>query len=129
MLSKELSKPFWLALLMSGSSFQRTSAVFSEVNEITPEDAGRRVQIMGFVVDFQDESVFILSDDTGQIIVICQELPTLQSFIRVFGSIAVTNEGQPMIRAEIIQDLSGLDKKLFRDAFKLLQTTFSGRKV
>lgn len=114
---------------MSGPSFQRTPAVFSEINDITPEDAGRRVQIMGFVVDFQDESVFILSDDTGRITVICQELPTLQSFIRVFGSIAVANEGQPMIRAEIIQDLTGLDKKLFRDALKLLQTTSSGRKV
>ncbi len=114
---------------MSTVSFQRTPAVFSEINDITAEDAGRRVQIMGFVLDFQDESVFILGDDTGQITVISQELPTLQSFIRVFGSIAVTNEGQPMIRAEIIQDLTGFDKKLFRAALKIMQTATSGRKV
>jgi len=114
---------------MSGPSFQRTPAVFSEISSITPEDAGHRVQIMGFVVDFQDESVFLLSDDTGRITIICQELPTLQSFVRVFGSIALTSDGQPMIRAEIIQDLSGLDKKLFRDALELMQNTSSGRKV
>jgi hypothetical protein len=107
---------------MSSDPFVRTPAVFTDIGQITSEYAGRRVRIMGFVVDHQDQAGFILSDETGRISVLSEEtIPQLQSFIRVFGSVAVSGEGQPLLRAEIIQDLTALDKQLYSKTRKIIE--------
>ena len=114
---------------MSGGPFHRSPAVFTEIGAITPEDAGRSIRVMGFIVDLQNKSGFIISDDTGRITVLAENSPPLQSFIRVFGSIALSPEGQRIIRAELVQGLAKLDKHLFKRAIKLVQATASGRKI
>ncbi len=107
---------------MSSDPFIRTPAVFTDIGQITSEYAGRRVRIMGFVVDHQDQAGFILSDETGRISVLSEEpIPQLQSFVRVFGSVAVSGEGQPILRAEIIQDLTALDKQLYSKTRKIIR--------
>ena len=112
---------------MSTDPFIRTPAVYSDIGEIISETAGRRVRIMGFVVDIQDQSGFTISDDTGRISVVTEQPPKLQSFVRVFGTIAVSQEGQPLLRAEIIQDLAKLDKQLFKRVLKIVQAAPRGR--
>jgi len=112
---------------MSTDPFIRTPAAYTEIGKITSDSAGRRVRIMGFVVDVQNETVFILSDDTGRISVVTEQLPSLQSFVRAFGTITVSQEGQPLLRAEIIQDLTALDKQLFKRVLKIVQAAPSGR--
>jgi hypothetical protein len=81
---------------------------------------------MGYVVD-QDSSGFILSDDTGRIRIVTEQPPVLESFVRVFGSLATSEDGQPLIRAEIIQDLATLDKQLYIKAQKISDASASGR--
>lgn len=112
---------------MSGTPFERTAAVFTEVGAISPEDAGRRVRVMGYVVDTQSQTGFVLGDDTGSIVVAADTSPKLQAFVRVIGSVAVSSDGRPTIRAEAVQDLAGLDKQLFKRAMKLVQAAPSGR--
>ncbi len=112
---------------MSADPFIRTPAVYTDIGRISSESAGQRVRVMGFVVDIQDQTGFTLSDDTGRISVVTEQPPKLQSFVRAFGTIAVSQEGQPLIRAEIIQDLSALDKQLFRRVLKIVQTAPRGR--
>lgn len=112
---------------MSGGPFTRTPAVSTDIGEITPELTGRRVRVMGFVVDLQDDTAFTLSDDTGRISVIAENLPSLQTFVRVFGSVAVSPDGQPLIRAEVIQDLTNLDRQLYKRATKIIAAVPSGR--
>lgn len=112
---------------MSVDSFARDPSVYTHIGTISPDYVGRRVRIMGFIVDHQDQSGFILSDDTGQILVITDKLPPLQSFVRVFGSIAVSGDGNPLLRAEIIQDLAALDKQLFKRVLKIVHPSPSGR--
>ena len=112
---------------MSTDPFIRTPAVYSDIGEITSETAGRRVRIMGFVVDIQDQSGFTLSDDTGRISVVTESPPKLESFVRAFGTISVSQDGQPLLRAEIIQDLATLDKQLFKRVLKIVQTAPGGR--
>ncbi|MFX1564689.1 MAG: hypothetical protein ACFFCH_01735 [Promethearchaeota archaeon] len=112
---------------MSTDPFIRTPAAYIDIGGITSESAGQRVRVLGFVVDVQDQSGFTISDDTGRIVVATEQVPKLQSFIRVFGTIAVSQEGQPMLRAEIIQDLAALDKQLFKRVLKIVQTAPSGR--
>lgn len=112
---------------MSADTFVRTPAIFTDIGTITSEYAGRRFRIMGFVVDRREQSEFTISDDTGRITVITDQPPTLQSFVRVFGSIAVSEEGQPLFRAEIIQDMTALDKQLYIEAKKIFDAALSGR--
>ena len=114
---------------MSGPPFTRSVAVFTEIGAITADDAGRRVRVIGYVVDHQEPSFFILSDDTGRIAITFEQPPNLEAFIRVLGSVAISSDGQPMIRAEIIQDLKGIDIKLFKHAMKLFSVKASGRKA
>lgn len=112
---------------MSTDPFVRTPAVYSDIAKLTSESAGRRVRVMGFVVDILDQTGFTLSDDTGRISVATEQPPKLQSFVRVFGTIAVSPEGQPLLRAEIIQDVAALDKQLFKRVLKIVQAAPSGR--
>jgi len=111
---------------MSADLFVRTPATFTNIGAITADSTGRRVRIMGYVVD-QDASGFILSDDSGRIRVITEQPPTVESFVRVFGSLATSEDGQPLVRAEIIQDLATLDKQLYIKAQKISDATTSGR--
>jgi len=82
---------------------------------------------MGYVVDAQSQTGFVLGDDTGSIVVAADTSPKLQAFVRVIGSVAVSSEGRPTIRAEAVQDLAGLDKQLFKRAMKLVHAAPSGR--
>ncbi|MFW9935506.1 MAG: hypothetical protein ACFFDU_08420 [Candidatus Thorarchaeota archaeon] len=112
---------------MSTDLFIRTPAVYTNIGKIISESAGQRVRVLGFVVDVHDESGFTISDDTGRITVATDQVPQLQSFIRVFGTVTVSQEGHPMLRAEIIQDLAALDKQLFKRVLKIVQAAPSGR--
>jgi RecJ-like exonuclease len=112
---------------MSTDPFIRTPAVYTDIGRITSNSAGQRVRVTGFVVDIQDETGFTISDDTGRISVATDQPPPLQAFVRVFGTIAVSQEGGPLLRAEIIQDLAALDKQLFKRVLKIVQAAPSGR--
>jgi hypothetical protein len=112
---------------MSTDPFIRTPAVYTDIGDITSDAAGRRVRVMGFVVDIQEKTGFTISDDTGRISVVTDQPPKLQTFVRVFGTIAVSQEGAPLIRAEITQDLTALDKQLFKRVLKIVQAAPSGR--
>ena len=112
---------------MSTDPFIRTPAIYTDIGNISSESAGQRVRVMGFVVDIQDQTGFTLSDDTGRISVVTEQPPELQNFIRAFGTIAISQEGQPLLRAEIIQNLASLDKQLFKRVLKIVQAAPSGR--
>ncbi|MFW9934728.1 MAG: hypothetical protein ACFFDU_04240 [Candidatus Thorarchaeota archaeon] len=112
---------------MSTDPFIQTPAVYTDVGQITSNSAGQRIRVMGFVVDVQDNTGFTLSDDTGRIMVVTEQPPTIQTFVRVFGTIAISPEGQPLLRAEIMQDLAALDKQLFRRVLKIVQAAPRGR--
>jgi hypothetical protein len=106
---------------LSGTSFVREAAVFEEIGALTGEDVGRRVRIMGFVVDVHNELI-VLSDDTGRIMVSVDAPPKLQAFVRVFGTVALSSEGQPLVRADFVQEIAALDKQLYKRAIRLFKT-------
>jgi len=112
---------------LSGSPSIPAPAVFRDIGSIASEDAGRRVRVMGFVVNIQDPAVAVISDDTGSITITTTAECSLhlQDFIRVIGTVTLSGEGKPLIRAEIIQDVSRLDKHLYRQAMRLLSRVVS----
>ncbi len=111
---------------MSGTSFVREAAIFEEIGALSGEDVGRRIRIMGFVVDVQD-GLMELSDDTGRIIVSVETPPKLQAFVRVFGTVALSSEGNPLVRADLVQDIASLDKQLYKRAIRLFKTSLPRR--
>jgi len=112
---------------VSGPPSLPTPAEFRDIGSISSEDAGRRVRVMGFVVNVQDPAVAVISDDTGSITIstTAESSLHLQDFIRVIGTVALSGEGKPLIRAEIVQDMSRLDKHLYRQAMRLLKRVAS----
>lgn len=111
---------------LSGISFVREATVFEEIGALTGEDVGRRVRIMGFVVDVHN-GLIALSDDTGRIMVSVEAPPKLQAFIRVFGTVALSSDGEPLVRADFVQDIAGLDKQLYKRAIRLFKTSLLRR--
>ncbi len=111
---------------VSGTSFVREAAIFEEISALSGEDVGRRVRIMGFVVDVQN-GLITLSDDTGRVNVSVEDSPKLQAFIRVFGTISLSSDGTLLVRADLIQDIAALDKQLYKRAIRLFKTSFPRR--
>jgi RNase P/RNase MRP subunit p29 len=74
-----------------------------------------RVSISGTVVSV-DENGFVLDDKTGQIVVFSNKKVEQGRYVRVFGN--YLGEG---VKAEVIQDLSSVDKELHRKIIEKMQ--------
>ena len=92
-----------------------------KIMEINPE-TDSKVKIMGFVVD-KKEDTLILDDGSGKVRVFF-DLPSvterieINQLIRIFGSVVPTENGFD-VKADIIQDLSGLDINLYKKVEEL----------
>jgi len=90
-----------------------------KISEIDP-DVDVKVRVTGTVIDVSD--VVILDDGTASIRVLvtegAKEKIKPNSLIRVFG-IVIGGEDRPEIKADIVQDLSSLDVKLFKKVQEL----------
>jgi len=92
-----------------------------KIIEINPE-TDSKVKIMGFVVD-KKEDTLILDDGSGKVRVFF-DLPSvterieINQLIRIFGSVVPTENGFD-VKADIIQDLSGLDINLYKKVEEL----------
>lgn len=86
-----------------------------KISEIKKTD--NKIAIVGKVVETK-ESSFILDDKTGKIEVVFEGEVTKGKLIRVFCSL-IDDE----LRAEIVQDLSGLDLNLFKKTEELYKST------
>ena len=92
-------------------SYKETS-----VKDIKIEDY--KISIIGTVIKREGNS-FILDDGAGQILVISNDAPNAD-YVRVFGRVVPYENGFEL-EADIIQDLSKVDRELLRkvrDLFK-----------
>ncbi len=99
---------------------QNICAVERKIKEIKPE-ADTKVRVIGTVVS-KSENSFILDDGEGtvQVFIDSKLLQNIADgkIIRVIGHVAQNANGFD-IRAEIIQDLSGLNMKIYETVQKL----------
>lgn len=77
-----------------------------------------KVAVSGSVVNRKERS-FFLDDGTGQILVISDEVPQYD-FVKVFGRL-IPYEDHYELQAEILQDLSKVDKELLKKVKELLK--------
>ena len=77
-----------------------------------------KVAVSGMVIN-QNEKSFFLDDGTGQILITCDEIPSID-FVKVFGRL-IPYEDHYELQAEVIQDLSNVDKELLKRVKEMLR--------
>jgi hypothetical protein len=94
------------------SRARRMPSVEKRISGLGPGDM--RVSITGTVVDMQGGRI-VLDDGSGRVSVGFDSPPDAKpdQFVRVFGRV-VPAEGGTEIEGEILQDMEGLDKDLFK---------------
>ena len=98
------------------------------INELSEEDIGNRVRILGSIVDIksiqdqenqeaqENQTYLVLDDGTGRFQVISNQSITFElgAQIRVFGMVRKTSQTELVIETEIIQDMKDLDMSLYK---------------
>jgi len=95
---------------------------YTEKRIIDLDEMDSKVRIMGFLVD-KKENTIVLDDGSGKIKIFTDATNVIDNlninqFIRIFGSI-IPVENDIEIRADIVQDLSGLNIDLFKKTKEL----------
>jgi hypothetical protein len=94
-----------------------------KITEINPEN-DFRVKVMGFIVDKKDDT--IIMDDGSAKLQVFVDLPNIidtlntNQLVRIFGSVMPTDDGFE-IKADIVQDLSDLNVKLYKKVNELYE--------
>ena len=86
------------------------------ISEITKQDT--KVAISGLIIDKEDNLIFI-DDKTGVIAVNLETTLPINTFVRVFGYL-INNGNEMQLQAQLIQDLSNVDKKLYNKVKTLM---------
>ncbi len=98
----------------------QTHYVKRKVSDINPE-LDSRVKVLGFVVDKKDDTI-VIDDGSGKIRAFVDtpviERIGINQLVRVFGSVLPIENGFE-IKADIVQDLSGLDINLYKKVDEL----------
>ena len=93
------------------------------INELSQKDSN--VAIAGIVID-KDEGIFTLDDGSGQInILMDSDNLDGKEFIRVFGTV-ISLGNSLQVQGEVIQDLSKIDKLLYKKVKSLLNENQKG---
>ncbi|MCX6815765.1 MAG: hypothetical protein NT120_02855 [Candidatus Aenigmarchaeota archaeon] len=100
---------------MRQSTFQyrRMPAVPRKINEIVPEK-DIRVRLLGRVIDKQN-SMIVIDDGTATAEIITENMGNVENndIVRVFCRVLPLETGYEL-RAEIVQDMKGMDMDLYR---------------
>ena len=98
--------------------YERLPAVEKKIGAIDKQNDSR-VSILGTIID-RKENIIAVDDGSGKAEVFFEEMPdtSKMKLVRVIGRIVPMENGFE-IRGEILQDMSGLDMKLFEKVKKL----------
>ncbi len=91
-------------------AFRRMTAAPKAIRDINEKDI--RLRLVGTVIDYQNGSI-MLDDGTGQAEIVSETPAKVGSFIRIFTRV-LQLENKYELRAEVVQDLSDVDKRLYK---------------
>lgn len=94
---------------------RKAPAVERRVSDIDPSDI--KVRVLGTVAR-KGDGFFVLEDETGEIKVKTDQDVSPKSLVRVFGRPCKTGE-KLELEADLVQDMTGLDKKLYKKLHSL----------
>ena len=81
-----------------------------------------RIQITGYVKELVKNDYFILDDKTGEIKINFKESDfdfKNDDLVNVIGTLNINMEGQKMVEADIIQDMTKLNFKYYQKLYEL----------
>lgn len=96
---------------------EKRTFIEKNIENLSKEDYN--VAVSGIIVN-KDENSFILDDGTGQLYILMSTNLNNNNFVRVFGRILPYEEGI-QLQGFIIQDLSKIDKYLYKKVKELLK--------
>ncbi|MBI4163086.1 MAG: replication protein RepA [Candidatus Aenigmarchaeota archaeon] len=94
-------------------AFRRMPAVLKAIRDVNEKDI--RLRLVGTVIDCQNGSI-LLDDGTGQAEVISEQSAKVGSFVRIFTRV-LQLENKYELRAETVQDLSDVNKRLYKQIY------------
>ncbi len=81
-----------------------------------------RIQITGYVKELVKNDYFILDDKAGEIKINFKESDfdfKNDDLVNVIGTLTINMEGQKMVEADIIQDMTNLNFKYYQKLYEL----------
>jgi len=96
---------------------KRRRAAPREIGEIKANDV--RVRLIGVVISRTGDGDLIIDDGTGQARIVGDEIPEvpLKAVVKVIGR--VVQEDPPEIYAEIVKDISNINREYYKKLVKL----------
>ena len=91
---------------------EKSSAKRIMIKDLSNEDLGNNVQVVGYIKDIIDQSSFSLTDKTGELIVEnkSEEFPyKTNDLINVYAVVEPTMEGELKLKSQFIQNMKDLN--------------------
>lgn len=100
------------------SSIRRTPTKHRKIEDVDEEDI--RISLIGTVISKKDFE-FVLDDGTGQMDVICEEVPDVKEgdLVRVAGKLFTD-----VVQAEIVKKIENMDMELYNKTYPLMKEYF-----
>lgn len=101
---------------------EKKSAKRKMIKDLSNEDIGNSVQVVGFIKEIVDESTLLLSDQSGELIVEIEdeELPyEVKDLVCVYAGVEPTMEGELKLKSLFIQDMKGLNFENYKELYEL----------
>ena len=101
---------------------EKSSAKRVMIKDLNNEDIGNSVQIVGYVKEILDQSSFLLTDKTGELMVEYERdtLPYKKNdLINVYGLVQPTMEGELKLKSQFIQNMNDLNFRNYTKIYEL----------
>ena len=101
---------------------EKSSAKRVMIKDLNNEDIGNSVQIVGYVKEILDQSSFLLTDKTGELMVEYENdtLPYKKNdLINVYGLVQPTMEGELKLKSQFIQNMNDLNFRNYTKIYEL----------
>ena len=92
------------------------------IKDLSNEDIGNSVQVVGYIKEIIDQTSFLLTDKTGELMVENENenFPYKKDdLINVYAIIEPTMEGELKLKSQFIQNMSGLNFENYTKIYEL----------
>ena len=101
---------------------QKKSAKRMMIKDLSNEDIGNSVQVVGYIKKIMDQSTLLLTDQTGDLTIEIdnEELPyEVNDLICVYAEVEPTMEGELKLKGLFIQNMKGLNFENYKEIYEL----------
>ena len=101
---------------------EKTSAKRMMIKDLSNQDIGNSVQVVGYINEITDQTSFLLTDKTGELMVENENKNfhyKKDDLINVYAVVEPTMEGELKLKNQFIQNMSGLNFENYTKIYEL----------